>query len=270
MILWGAVVRATGSGAGCGSHWPLCNGEVIPLATAIATKIEFFHRFTSGVSLLLVGGLWIQCLRKLERGHRARFYSTLSLGFIISEALVGAGLVIFGLVAKDDSAGRAWVVAFHLINTLFLVGSLTLTSCSLSLDTDKRSRLRLDKYTLPLTALFLFLAASGAISALGDTLFPVASVREGMAQDFSATSHWLLRLRTFHPLLALIFAFTAFAYALPIQTKISKAFQHTILLQITLGVINWLTLAPIPVQIFHLLISNLVWVFWIRLIFRPA
>ncbi len=34
VALWGAYVRATGSGAGCGSHWPTCNGEILPRAPA--------------------------------------------------------------------------------------------------------------------------------------------------------------------------------------------------------------------------------------------
>ena len=45
VILWGALVRATGSGAGCGGHWPLCNGDVMPEVSQVATAIEFTHRF---------------------------------------------------------------------------------------------------------------------------------------------------------------------------------------------------------------------------------
>src|SRR5665213_3823423 len=44
VILWGALVRATGSGAGCGNHWPLCNGQVIPVSPGLHTVIEFTHR----------------------------------------------------------------------------------------------------------------------------------------------------------------------------------------------------------------------------------
>ena len=67
VILWGAFVRATGSGAGCGSHWPLCNGEVLPRAPALATLIEFSHRLTSGVALLLVIGLVVGAWRGFPR-----------------------------------------------------------------------------------------------------------------------------------------------------------------------------------------------------------
>src|SRR5689334_1905422 len=51
VVVWGAYVRATGSGAGCGSHWPLCNGEFLPSAPQTKTAIEFTHRVTSGLSL---------------------------------------------------------------------------------------------------------------------------------------------------------------------------------------------------------------------------
>src|SRR5262249_41187531 len=57
VILWGAYVRATGSGAGCGSHWPLCNGQVLPSAAQTQTLIEFTHRVTSGLSLVLMAVL---------------------------------------------------------------------------------------------------------------------------------------------------------------------------------------------------------------------
>ncbi|MCM0605560.1 MAG: COX15/CtaA family protein [Xanthomonadaceae bacterium] len=270
VILWGAVVRATGSGAGCGSHWPLCNGEVIPIAKTIATSIEFFHRFTSGLSLMLVLALWIGCLKFLKRPHRARMYSSISLFLIICEALIGAGLVIFGLVAKDDSAGRVWVISFHLINTLLLVASLTLTASSLKSNVSQDSKLRFDGASFGITVLFLLIAATGAICALGDTLFPSTSIAHGIAQDLDTSSHWIIRLRAIHPVLAVLFAFLGFAYALKIESKTSKAFQHTILLQITLGVINWLTLAPVGIQILHLAVSNTLWVLWIQLQFRPT
>jgi heme A synthase len=64
VILWGAYVRATGSGAGCGSHWPLCNGALFPATANTQTTIEFTHRVTSAVSLVLVAILLILCWRR--------------------------------------------------------------------------------------------------------------------------------------------------------------------------------------------------------------
>src|SRR5262245_2240590 len=103
VILWGALVRATGSGAGCGAHWPTCNGEVVPLAPTTATLIEFTHRATSGLALLLVIALLVRVLTRRSRGHLARPWAVASMVLILTEALIGAGLVLFRKVAEDTS-----------------------------------------------------------------------------------------------------------------------------------------------------------------------
>jgi protoheme IX farnesyltransferase len=79
VALWGAYVRATGSGAGCGAHWPTCNGEIIPRAPQVETLIEFTHRATSGLAFLAVLALLILALRTLPKGHPARFGAGLSM-----------------------------------------------------------------------------------------------------------------------------------------------------------------------------------------------
>src|SRR5687767_11229749 len=127
VILWGAYVRASGSGAGCGSHWPLCNGAIVPRAPRVETLIELTHRLTSGVALLLVAVLFVWALRAFGRGDPRRLGATLSLVFIITEALVGAGLVLFSLVAANASVARALFMALHLVNTFLLLGALALT-----------------------------------------------------------------------------------------------------------------------------------------------
>jgi heme A synthase len=78
VALWGAFVRATGSGAGCGNHWPLCNGAVTPQTPAWATVIEFTHRATSGIDLLLVAVLAIWAFRAFPKQHPARLGAALS------------------------------------------------------------------------------------------------------------------------------------------------------------------------------------------------
>ena len=128
VVLWGAYVRASGSGAGCGSHWPLCNGEVVPRSPALATIIEFTHRVTSGLALALVAGLVAWAFRAFPRRHPARLGAVLSLAFILSEALIGAGLVLFEHVAKNASTARAWSLSAHLVNTLTLLACLALTA----------------------------------------------------------------------------------------------------------------------------------------------
>src|ERR1700732_3618630 len=83
VILWGALVRATGSGAGCGNHWPLCSGEVVPQTPALATLIEFTHRATSGIDVVLVAVLVVWAFRAFPRRHPARRGATLS-GFFLA------------------------------------------------------------------------------------------------------------------------------------------------------------------------------------------
>src|SRR5687768_9982945 len=210
VIGWGAYVRATGSGAGCGSHWPLCNGEVLPRAAATATLVEFSHRLTSGFALLAVVVLLIWTWRARRPGTFARRAAALSLFFIVMEAAVGAGLVLFELVADNASMARAMFMAVHLVNTFFLLGALTLTAWSLTtgsnLTFDRRGR-TLGAIAAGCAGLILA-GASGAVAALGDTLFPSASMAEAFAADLSTSSHLLIRLRVLHPFLAVIAALT--------------------------------------------------------------
>ncbi|HZG51415.1 MAG TPA: COX15/CtaA family protein, partial [Pyrinomonadaceae bacterium] len=128
VIVWGAYVRASFSGDGCGSHWPLCNGEVLPTTGLLKTVIELTHRLTSGVALLLVVGLVWRARRLFPRGHRVRRGAFWSLVFILIEALIGAALVKFELVAGNASVARAFVMSLHLVNTFVLLGVLSLTS----------------------------------------------------------------------------------------------------------------------------------------------
>ncbi len=128
VVLWGAVVRATGSGAGCGAHWPLCNVEVLPRAPGVATLIEWSHRATSGLALVAVVALAVAVFRSRPRGDDDELGAVLSVLFILSEAAVGAGLVLFRLVADDDSTARAMAMVVHLANTFLLLGALALTA----------------------------------------------------------------------------------------------------------------------------------------------
>ena len=127
VIAWGAYVRATGSGAGCGAHWPLCNGEVLVRPQTVEMLIEFSHRATSGLALISVVVMFFWAKRLSPPGHPVRLGANLSLGFMLSEAALGAGLVLFQLVADDASVARAFAVAAHLLNTFLLLAALTLS-----------------------------------------------------------------------------------------------------------------------------------------------
>ena len=205
VILWGAYVRASGSGAGCGSHWPFCNGEVLPRDPGVATIIEFSHRATSGLALLFVVALLVWTLRGTRAGHPARGAAWASLFFMLTEAAVGAGLVLFRLVADNATMARALFMAAHLMNTFILVGCLTLTAYWLSGGVPVRVRgagWRGGAVALGLAALILT-GISGAVAALGDTLFPAGSLADALWNDLSPTSHLLIRLRVLHPAIAI-------------------------------------------------------------------
>lgn len=275
VVLWGAFVRATGSGAGCGDHWPLCNGVVLPRAPALQTIIELTHRVTSGLALLFALALPIWTFRRTPRGHPARSASVWTLVFMLTEAAVGAGLVLFKMVADNESIARGWWMSAHLVNTFLLLGAATLAASFLS--GDARPRVRAGG-----TASWLFggafagmmvLGVSGAVAALGDTLFPATTLAEGWAQDLSSTAHVFLRLRILHPVLA--FGTAALVLWTARQTSRSsgdvrvrrRAAVLTAIfgLQLAAGLMNVLLLAPVWMQLLHLLLADLVWVSLVRL-----
>ncbi len=277
VILWGAFVRATGSGAGCGSHWPLCNGEVVPQSPELATLIELAHRATSGVALLLVVGLVVWAFRAYPKGHRVRRGAAWSLLFILTEALIGAGLVLLEHVASNASSGRVVSLSLHLVNTFVLLAMLTLTAWWAS------GGARLNLKGQGTTARLLLLAVvgtmvvgvSGAVAALGDTLFPSATLAEGIRQDFSAGAHFLLRLRAFHPAIAIgVGIFTIIAAGFIIEQRrdaATKRFANAVivivLVQLVAGFVNLMLLAPSWMQLLHLLLADL---FWIALVLFSA
>jgi heme A synthase len=270
VILWGAVVRATGSGAGCGNHWPLCNGEVLPRARAIETMIEFSHRATSGIALLLVIGLVGWALRSLPRGHPARLGSGLALFFILTEAAVGAGLVLFEMVADNRSMARALWMAGHLVNTFFLLASLALTAHWADGGAPLRLRGRGSTPGLVLLGLAAttLVGVSGAVAALGDTLFPATSLAQALEQELSGTSHLLIRLRLLHPLIAVVAAalLLGLAATLPPRSadpragRLGRWLAGLVIVQMAVGMANVALLAPVWMQVVHLLLADLVWI----------
>ena len=259
VILWGAAVRATGSGAGCGSHWPLCNGEVLPREPRIETIIELTHRVTSGLAGLLVIVLVVLAFRGRPKGHPARRAAVLSLIFMITEGAVGAGLVLFELVADNQSMARALFMGTHLVNTFFLLAFLTLTAHYASGGAPFRWR---GLWVLGLGALTVA-GVSGAVAALGDTI--LASGR-----DLSPTAHLLIRLRILHPVIAvaaglLVALLAARAMSDPALARPARWTAGLVVAQIVAGVVNVLLLAPVWMQIVHLLLADLLWIWAILL-----
>jgi heme A synthase len=271
VILWGALVRATGSGAGCGGHWPLCNGDVLPASPQIATIIEFTHRAMSGVALVTAAILAAWGWKAFPPKHPARRWAAWSLVFMLTEALIGAALVLLGHVAKDESVGRVYSLSMHLINTFLLLASLALTAWWSTRVVDEQPETTVRKgrgqLIVGLVALVV-VAMAGVITALGDTLFPAHSLAQGIADDFAGTASFLIRLRVIHPVLGIAAAtFIAFLAARQWRASetaslrmLSKLLLVLLGSQIVVGSFTVLLKAPLPMQLLHLLVADALWI----------
>jgi cytochrome c oxidase assembly protein subunit 15 len=285
VILWGAVVRATGAGAGCGDHWPLCNGTVLQHSASANTMIEFSHRITSGISFFSAVGLLIWAYAGTARRHLARPAAVAVVAFTLIEAILGALLVKLGLTAQSQSPLRPWYLALHLTNTLLLLAAVTLTAHMLSRKRGYlRGAIRLVAPTGALGAVLavLVVGVTGSLAALGDTLFPSTSLGSALAADFSSTSGWLVRWRWTHPTIA----FLASIFLIWILARAVRRSPHwdnrglcalvLVLLaaQYVLGVLDVVLLAPVWLQIAHLLGADVLWaalvVLMARLTLQPA
>ncbi|WP_446745788.1 COX15/CtaA family protein [Silvibacterium acidisoli] len=284
VVLEGAAVRSTGSGAGCGDHWPLCNGTVVQHHPTLATLIEFTHRSISGIALIAVVALVFWVFRRTIKGHIARAAVVASLILILNEALLGALLVLLGKTAHDQSASRGVYLALHFTNTLLLLGALTLTGHFLS----RRAgfmrgsvELRSSKVALTGVICLLFVGVAGSLAALGDTLFPATSLREALLQDFGQTAghvSWLIRLRWIHPASSFIAGiFLLWLVANGLRTQANQRLSLSVIfllgLQYALGVADVVLLTPTWMQILHLLGADLLWIAVVvlsaRLCLRP-
>jgi len=270
VVLWGALVRASGSGAGCGNHWPLCNGQVIPVSPGIHTMIEFTHRMMTGGSAFLMLGLlvWVFCVTR--KGQAARAFAAASAILLLNEALLGALLVKLGYVTDNQSAGRMVVLSIHLGNTLLLLAALTLTARFVRTGQRWEGPARANGFGLAIAGLAatILLGVSGSMAALGDTLFPAASLQEAFAQDFAAGSPWLLRLRLVHPASALVvacFVVWLVARARRDMPRAGAAVLGLLGLQFGLGIADVLLLAPAWMQLVHLLGADLFWIALVNL-----
>jgi cytochrome c oxidase assembly protein subunit 15 len=270
VIAWGAVVRATGSGAGCGNHWPQCNGEILPSLHQLETVIEFVHRLTSGLDGILVIVLVIWAFRLQPIQVFVRRMAVMSFIFIIIEGGLGAALVRFELVGDNSSWARAVMIGLHLLNTLILLAFLTLTAWGAGQQKTYiqiTAQTRLFALFIVGMVLFAILSAAGAITALGDTLFPSESLIEGMQQDLSPTAHFLIRLRVWHPIIAVVTSIYLFSLGWYVQrtasehlaTRINWLFM-VISLQIGVGFVNVALLAPLWMQVVHLLLADTLWI----------
>jgi heme A synthase len=263
VILMGATVRATGSGAGCGPSWPTCRGEAVPELEG-AAAVEFTHRVVSGIALVLVFTLVAWVWRRTPKGHPARLGALLSGVAIVGEALIGAAIVLAEWVAHDDSIARAISVPLHLVNTLFLLAAIALTIHWLKggRGLDFRTRPAIARWVILGGLALVFISASGAVTALADTLFP----SEPFTPELSSEAHFLTRLRIVHPILAIGAAVIAWWVAskrgLP-RSRASVAIPILIGVMLLSGVLNIALGVPLWMQLVHLALADALWVAYV-------
>ena len=271
VILFGAWVRITGSGAGCGDHWPTCKGEIVPLAPTMHTIIEYTHRLTTGLETLMIIGLAVAVHRFAthRKDEVALRWVLAAIAFLVVEAGVGALLVNARLVADDARPIRGVVVGLHLVNTLLLTAALALIPLSVRTPTPRNTD-GAARWPITLAGIsFALICATGAVTALGDTLFPLTdgSIADRLAQDAGPAVHIFRKLRIVHPITAVavaggllaLSARVASSTAQPARAWFARALGIGTLLQTALGFVNISLGAPGWMQIVHLAAAFVVW-----------
>lgn len=268
VILWGAVVRATGSGDGCGANWPKCGQQLIPASPTIETLIEFSHRASSLLAGLGVAAVFFLALRAWPKRHLVRRAATASGVLIVIEALLGASLVLFGWVDDDVSAARMIMVPLHLVNTFMLLGSLAVTAWwgSGFAPPHTEGKDRSIRWLWVGGIALLILGGTGALNALADTIFPANAAAGGAAGEFGATAPLLVRLRVIHPIVAVVGGLLVGWIAADtakrgsMRTKrLASTVSIVVLVQFFVGMANVLLFAPLAMQVTHLFFADVLW-----------
>lgn len=272
VILGGTIVRATGSGDGCGETWPKCGDQFIPPNATIETLIEFSHRVSSffagvGVATVVVMALWF-----FAKGHLVRKAAVVSGVLLVIEALLGAALVLFGWVDADVSVGRMIVVPLHLTNTFLLLGALAITAWwgsgnPLPTHWPDRSTMR---WLVGGAVVIVILGATGALNALADTIFPSDTVTGNLTEKFGPTAPLLSNLRIVHPILGIVggllvgwIASSRARLGSSMTKRMASAVTIIVLSQFFIGVVNIFLLTPLALQVLHLMVADFLWIAYI-------
>src|SRR6478752_9192973 len=115
LIVLGGVVRITGSGMGCGDHWPRCDGEWFP-PLDLPTLIEISHRWVAALVSLVVLAVAIVAWRRHRDEPALRTPALLALALLVLQVLLGAITVKLAL--------PPWVIVTHLANAMALLAVL--------------------------------------------------------------------------------------------------------------------------------------------------
>lgn len=119
LIVIGGVVRITGSGMGCGDHWPRCNGEWFP-PLDLPTFIEIFHRWTAALVSVAITGAAIIAVRRHRASPRLLIPALLGIALLVLQVLLGAVTVKLELPPA--------VVIVHLLNAMLVLAAVLWTA----------------------------------------------------------------------------------------------------------------------------------------------
>ncbi len=275
VILWGAWVRISHSGDGCGDTWPLCHGQLIPEAEQGKTWVEYAHRLMSGVYGFVVIYFWWIARKVYPKGHFARTAALATLIFTITEAALGAKLVLFKLVMSNDTPFRAFVMALHQINSFMLTGAVALSLAAAKIQTGPLPTTKQTRRYRLLPWVIVVLGVTGAWASLSNSLFPTDSLLEGLAADFSNQSHFLIRLRGLHPLLAILGAGSlGLFFWIHAQDSDDESIRRAstkmsliVFAGIAFGIGTLLLHAPVWMKISHLALAHIIWVCLLNWVF---
>ena len=263
-ILAGAIVRATGSGDGCGASWPTCNGKVLPSLNTTSEIIEFSHRSISGILLIITLLLFIKSKDQGTPSLHKKIINYLTF-FVLLEALIGAVIVIYEWVGLNSSLPRIIAVPLHLVNTFALLAFYTLIFFLLR-ESENDLENFFDQRLKIAFILFFLTGATGSITALADVLFPSASFIEGLADDFDSTSEILTRLRIVHPIVSTVLSIFLFSESNRFKNIFginASTIKILVITGVVLGTLNVVSNIILPLSILHLLLADLLWITYI-------
>ncbi len=267
VIIFGAFVRASLSGDGCGVHWPDCYGSILPKGAPLQTYIELTHRTTSGFLIILSAALAIASFRLFPKGSLHRKAGLLTLVSVLISAAIGAALVLNKWVEFDRSAARAITMPLHLVNNYFLIGTLLLLALPAEIVNKIRFRKQGEVGGLvwgSLTAMFV-LGGTGALSAMGKTAFSnelatAQGLSDRLQLHMAADAHPLLKGGISHPLIATgAFILILLTCRQLVRRRPSEQVSFwsnmtsgSMVFQMLLGLVNLIASAPVALQLFHL------------------
>ena len=267
IIAWGAWVRISGSGDGCGDHWPLCHGAAVPIGGSVKTWTEVAHRYSTAIFGIFILAQLVAIRRITPKENPARYWIWYTLFFTATEALIGRMLVKQGLVNESESLSRMYVMPLHLLNTSLLLFSSVMTAESVKFGARRPVQVSrtTKRWGFTISLLLALLLGTGAIAALGSHLLPASSLSTGLADDLSATSHPAVRLRLLHPVLGLLIpvgvvlfiSISSARASNPTLRTLYQRFGWAVGIMVVIGVATLTLLAPTWLKLLHLTMANL-------------